>query len=211
MTQLRLGLTYKTVPLAKPVLVVSPAKGPYTGSATLTVPTADRFISGSWAVTCKLRSDRELVTTAPVSVDIPAPGCSSPPPLGNEFSLSPPGSSCDPSASATPTATTTPQAEDQYFVFVLPQVSGGSIVVSQESALKNAPTCSFSGGGLCQGNDPPVVYQKVSQGFATLDDATAQWCSDLAGAKITNSPIAGDSHATVYGGDYWIGTAPGCS
>lgn len=209
LTRRGLSLSTRTSPLSGVIQVVSPAKGPYTGSATLQVRPSDKFISGTWSLTCTLRSDRDLVTTAPVNVDIP---CVTPtPPLGNEFSLSTPQSCEAPTtatATATPTTTTTPA--EQYYIFVLPQVSGGSVVVSQESTLKTTPTCNFSGGGLCQGNDPPVVYQKVSQGFATLDEATAQWCSDLSGAKITNSPLAGDSHATVYGGDYWIGTAPGC-
>lgn len=100
--------------------------------------------------------------------------------------------------------------QDLYYIFVLPDVSGGSIVISQESALKDAPTCSFSGGGLCQGNDPPVTYRIVSEGFTTFEGATAKWCNDVSGATITNWPVAGDSRAALYGGDFWIGTAPSC-
>lgn len=99
---------------------------------------------------------------------------------------------------------------DKYGVYLLPGVSGGSIVVAQESELKKTPTCRFPGGGLCTGNDAPVTYELKSSQFNTHEQATAQWCKDLAGAKTTYWPVARDSTAEVYGGKYWIGTAPAC-
>ncbi|EHB58366.1 hypothetical protein MycrhDRAFT_0802 [Mycolicibacterium rhodesiae JS60] len=100
---------------------------------------------------------------------------------------------------------------DDYYVFLLSNISGGSILVGQESVLKTTKACEIAGGGLCSGqNDPLVEYQIKSAGFKTYDQAAAAWCAELKGKKITNSPVAGDSKAEVYGGAYWIGTAPAC-
>jgi hypothetical protein len=106
----------------------------------------------------------------------------------------------------------TPGSDPQeYFVYVL-DISGGSVWVGQESALQSTPRCSFAGGGLCEGdgNNPPRVITK-SQGFQTLEEAKAAWCSELKGKAIEYWPVAGDSKAAVYGGKYWVGLAPGCN
>jgi hypothetical protein len=100
---------------------------------------------------------------------------------------------------------------DDYFVFVLPQVSGGSIYVGQESQLKEMHPCDMAGGGLCGKNDPPLQYDRKSPGFKTYEQATKAWCDELKGKPTHNVPVAGDSKADVYGGSYWIGTAPSCA
>jgi len=98
---------------------------------------------------------------------------------------------------------------DAYAVFVLANISGGSIAVAQESSLKQAKTCDFAGGGP-PGCTTVVRYRKVSRGFTTYEAAQAEWCNQLKGARTEQWAIAGDSKAEVYGGKYWIGTAPAC-
>jgi hypothetical protein len=104
--------------------------------------------------------------------------------------------------------------QDPYFVFLLPRISGGSIYVGQESVLKNTPGCRMPGGGLCQGNDPPVDYEKKAGPFKTHEAATEAWCKEFgraaAAKQVAYWPVAHDSKAQVYGGSYWVGTAPGC-
>jgi hypothetical protein len=112
-----------------------------------------------------------------------------------------------PEAKANPGVTHNP---DNYFVFLLPQVSGGSIYVGQESQLKEMHPCDMPGGGPCGDNDEPLKYEAKSQGFKTYGEATDAWCADLKGKERHNHPVAGDSTVTVYGGEYWIGTAPSC-
>jgi hypothetical protein len=99
---------------------------------------------------------------------------------------------------------------DDYFVFVLPQVSGGSIYIGQESRLKTMHPCDMPGGGLCGQTDPPLTYERKSPGFKNYDDAEKAWCAELKGKEKKNFPTAGDQKANVYGGWYWIGTAPDC-
>jgi hypothetical protein len=102
--------------------------------------------------------------------------------------------------------------EDHYFVFVA-ELSGGSIVVETERAMKGTEACRFGGGGLCTqpaGQNPKVAYRKVSKAFDTPGEATAAWCQEVKGKPLTNFPVANDSKAEVYGGRYWVGTAPPC-
>jgi hypothetical protein len=100
--------------------------------------------------------------------------------------------------------------QDPYSVFVL-DISGGSVYIGQESVVKNTPGCKFAGGGLCRGNDPPVPYQVKAGPFKTYDAARAAWCNELRGKPLMRWAVANDSKAPVYGGNYWIGTAPSCS
>jgi hypothetical protein len=102
------------------------------------------------------------------------------------------------------------QAGDAYAVFVLTNISNGSIFVGQESSLKEAHTCDFAGGGP-PGCTSMVTFTKASADFKTYDEAKADWCKTLAGAKQRPVAIAHDISADVYGGSYWIGTAPTCS
>jgi hypothetical protein len=118
-----------------------------------------------------------------------------------------------------PKATTVPSvtsgsASQPYAVFVLTNISGGSVWVGQEANLKNAITCNFWGGGLCAdagGQDVPVAYIKKTQDFNTIDQATQSWCNELSGKPIQDwTAVTGDKKAGVYGGMYWIGLAPSC-
>jgi hypothetical protein len=91
---------------------------------------------------------------------------------------------------------------------------GGSVWSAQRSlrACRGNTTrnCDIAGGGLCGPNDPPIRYQIKSIGFPTMQEATDAWCAELAGKPTFPSAVAGDSKAEVYGGLYWIGTAPSC-
>jgi hypothetical protein len=99
---------------------------------------------------------------------------------------------------------------DDYFVFLLPEVSGGSVYVGQESQLKEMRGCDMPGGGLCGADTPKLKYVAKSEGFKTYEKATQAWCAELKGKELQHWEVAGDSKANVYGGWYWIGTAPSC-
>lgn len=108
--------------------------------------------------------------------------------------------------------TSSPAAEERYAVFLLTNVSGGSIWIAQESSLKTALACQFEGGGLCAdqgGSDRPVAYTKLSSDYFAYDGAHADFCSAIS-SEPRNYDLAFGTKATVYGGDYWIDLVAGC-
>jgi hypothetical protein len=102
-------------------------------------------------------------------------------------------------------------AAGPYYVYVL-DISGGSVWIGQEETLKHTHSCSFAGGGLCKndGTDRPPAVKYQSGKFVTLTAATKAWCQELSGKPKAYWQVAGDSKAPVYGGNYWLGLAPGC-
>jgi len=107
---------------------------------------------------------------------------------------------------------------DPYAVFLLTNLSNGSIWVGQESQLKGRFTCQFPGGGVCSGKkyttgdpgaDVPIQYSKKSSDFKTLSEATKAYCSALE-SPIKSIPLTGGAQAKIYGGSYWVNTAPSC-
>jgi hypothetical protein len=111
-----------------------------------------------------------------------------------------------------PAAPTNTVAEEPYAVYVLTNVSGGTIWISQESSLKSSLACQFEGGGLCAsqgGSDRPVTYTKLSQDYFTRDAAFTDFCSAIT-SEPRNYELAFGTKATVYGGDYWIDLLPSC-
>ena len=111
---------------------------------------------------------------------------------------------------AKPTATK-PGASQKYAVFLLTNVSGGSIWVGQEADIKDRKICSYPGGGLCKGDgtDAKVEYQKKSADFATYDEAVKAYCGALQ-SPPKSMPLTGGAKAKIYGSEYWVDTAPGC-
>ena len=102
--------------------------------------------------------------------------------------------------------------DEPYAVFLMTNVSGGSIWVGQESSLKASLTCNFNGGGHCANNggaDIPVTYQKMSSDHFTFETAVTDYCASLDSEPV-NWNLQFGTKAKVYGGDYWIDTAPGC-
>lgn len=101
---------------------------------------------------------------------------------------------------------------DPYAVFLITNLAGGSIWVGQESTLKSKPLCQFRGGGLCKndGSDPLVQYEKKSAAFGSFGEAKQTYCRDLK-SPPRPMPLTGGSKANIYGGDYWVDTAPGCN
>lgn len=111
---------------------------------------------------------------------------------------------------AAPTNTAAP--EEKYAVWLLENVSDGTIYVSQESSLKGTLTCQFGGGGLCAnagGADRPLQYRKLSQDYSTYAGAHTDFCSAIEGDP-QNVDIAFASRATLYGGLYWIDEVQRC-
>jgi len=114
--------------------------------------------------------------------------------------------SCSPSDETTPSTT-----QDKYAVFLLTNIAGGSIWVGSEQEIQTKPVCSFPGGGLCKndGTDALVQYVKESQDFSSYDDAQAAYCA-APKSNVRSMPLTGGNKAKIYGGDYWIDTAPSC-
>lgn len=102
-------------------------------------------------------------------------------------------------------------AAGPFYVYVL-DISGGSVWIGQDETLRRTYSCRFAGGGLCRndGTDQPPAVKYQSGKFASVEAATTAWCQELAGKPKVYSPVAGDSKAPVYGGNYWLGLAPGC-
>ena len=114
--------------------------------------------------------------------------------------------SCSPSGGTTPSTT-----QDRYAVFLLTNIAGGSIWVGSEQEIQTKPVCSFPGGGLCKndGTDALVQFVKESQDFSSYDDAQAAYCA-APKSNVRSMALTGGTKANIYGGDYWIDTAPSC-
>lgn len=99
---------------------------------------------------------------------------------------------------------------EDFNVYVL-DIAGGSVWIGRESARQRSQRCKFAGGGTCQGNGlkPPGVIW-TSGSYTSLEEATKALCRELRGKRTVSVPVAGDSKAAVYGGNYWIGLAPRC-
>lgn len=101
----------------------------------------------------------------------------------------------------------------KYAVFLLKNVSGGSIWIGREKDLKEFYTYQFPGGGLRQGNgrDAKVEYTQLSKSFDACGQAFADYQSELKkGGGARPIPLTQGSKAKVYGGDYWVDTISGC-
>lgn len=94
---------------------------------------------------------------------------------------------------------------DSYAVFLLTNVSNGSIWVGQESALKEAHTYDFAGGGQKQGDGSTqrVTYEKKSGDFPTYDQAMDAYRKART-SPPRHMPLTGGRKAQIYGGDYWV-------
>jgi hypothetical protein len=104
---------------------------------------------------------------------------------------------------------------EKYHIYGL-ALSGCSIFIGQESAIKTSRRCNFAGGGNCvgDGNLPPDILYTSPTEYDSEQAATQQWCADLAAARsaghVAHWAVAGDDKAEVYGQKCWIGTAPSC-
>ncbi|MCX7008969.1 MAG: hypothetical protein NTY53_17270, partial [Kiritimatiellaeota bacterium] len=93
-----------------------------------------------------------------------------------------------------------------YAVFLLNNVSGGSIWVGSESDLKNSHTYDFHGGGLKNGDGSSQLlkYEKKSGDFATREEAMAAYKGALTSPPKTMPLTGGGQKAQIYGGNYWV-------
>lgn len=86
-------------------------------------------------------------------------------------------------------------------IFLLPDNSGGTIWIGQESVLKTLRGCDTPNGGRCEDPNityPPVKYEKKSQDFETTEEATAELCR----VGTIEGGYWGQKVA-AYGGHYW--------
>ncbi len=126
-----------------------------------------------------------------------------------------------PTASPTETATRTPSATETetptktitpepYAVFLLTNVSGGSIWVGQESQLGHLHTCDFRGGGLCAedgGADIAVTFEKKTPDYPTHAAAMDAYCRAL--GMTWPVQLTGGTKGRIFGADYWIDNVDG--
>lgn len=90
----------------------------------------------------------------------------------------------------------------KYAVFLLPDNSGGTIYIGQESVLQTLRTCDLPNGGLCDDPNktyPLVRYTKLSADFDTADEAYAAACQ----AGPIKSGYWGNK-LVAYGGEWWF-------
>lgn len=108
-------------------------------------------------------------------------------------------------------ATPSISGADSYAIFLLTNVSGGTIMIGNEEQLKTSKACGFAGGGNCNFDetDPLVTYEKKSEDFAQLSQAEAYFCENL--TNIHYSQIASSYVAEGFGGEYWLLEAPICA
>ncbi|GAC1350229.1 MAG: hypothetical protein NVSMB27_30750 [Ktedonobacteraceae bacterium] len=100
-----------------------------------------------------------------------------------------------------------PNGTDKVAVFLLPNNSGGTIWIGNESALKKLRGCDTPNGGTC--DDPNKTYPMVTYVKESADfDTSAQAVADLCKAGKLESGYWGQKIA-AYGGHYWYeGSCP---
>jgi hypothetical protein len=86
-------------------------------------------------------------------------------------------------------------------------VGSGSVWVADEAVLEGTKTCRFQGGGLCGQGSSRVHYRKLSREFATMADATIEYCRQRT-SQPRRVPLTQGKKATVYGRTYWVTNAP---
>lgn len=96
--------------------------------------------------------------------------------------------------------------KEQTCIYII-DASGGSVWLGTEEQQKRTSAASIKGAGI--GKAPPRVIRLVSC-HPTRQAATDAWCAELRGKKTENWVLAHNSKADVYGGKYWIGSAPSC-
>ncbi len=110
-----------------------------------------------------------------------------------------------------PEPSPTPQNDNYYGVFVMTNVSGGSIFVGQVSELRAKYTYQFKGGGVPgpDGSGTKVSFELKSPQFANLQDARSFYCRSLQ-TSPRDIPLTGGKKAQIFGRDYWVDTALDC-
>lgn len=110
----------------------------------------------------------------------------------------------------TPTPTDTPVAQPgagPYYIFVIAVEPGGSIVVGTQADVQK-PSCDFTDGGTCSGNDANVqVLATLGGPYDTMAQAVAAYCSMVTGVHSA----FGGNKGYINGQDYWLDNAPSCS
>jgi hypothetical protein len=117
----------------------------------------------------------------------------------------------NPSCPSSAQTTSTTLVAKAYAVFLLTNVSGGSIWVGQQSQLKGKRTCDFVLGGLCADNggaDIPVAYQKETPDYPTFAQAMKAYCRAL--GKTWYDYLADAKKGHVFGGDYYLANVGDC-
>lgn len=94
-----------------------------------------------------------------------------------------------------------------FAVYLMTNVSGGSIWVGSERALRRKKTCHFQGGGLCRKGSPMVQYRALSRSFKAFKLAALEYCRNRT-TYPKAVPLTRGKKATVYGRSYWVTDAP---
>ncbi|MBN4050215.1 hypothetical protein JYT28_00505 [Desulfobulbus sp. AH-315-M07] len=99
------------------------------------------------------------------------------------------------------------QQQKKFGVFLMTNVSGGSVWAGTLQELQQKKTCHFQGGGLCD-RSKPVEFRRLSgRYFSSQQEANADYC-----ANRTTQPkkvrLTQGYKAVVYGARYWVTDAP---
>jgi len=106
----------------------------------------------------------------------------------------------------------------QYFIFSLDNVSGGTLFIGTMESVDSALACNFIGGGLCTDPDgdgdltdsnPFVEYTFLDNGFPTRAAAETIYCQAVTG-EPSNMALTGGAKVTAFGGSYWADYMPDC-
>lgn len=124
-----------------------------------------------------------------------------------------PGSAIDgPHATQVPVATAGVAEAELYSVWLLTNVSNGSVWVGQESVLQGSMTCQWPGGGLCADAgsvEVPLAYEQKLGPYSTSEEAVSAYCGALASTPVY-WPLQHGYKGEIFGASYWVDTAPPC-
>lgn len=94
-------------------------------------------------------------------------------------------------------------------VFVLTNVSGGSLWTGSTFTLQDRRACDFVGGGLCDGTSPPVEYSMIDGPFRTQEGLVESFCAAVY-KPLWYPPLVVSSRIGAYGAEYWVAGVPAC-
>ena len=103
------------------------------------------------------------------------------------------------------------QPQPKYGVFILTNVSGGSLWVGKESDLEKRAVGSFRGGGTCkklENGCSQVTYTMSLGPFPSMAEAKKAYCASR--KRKFCPPLVVSCKAEMSFGTYWIASAPGC-
>ena len=204
-------------------IAVSSAAGAALGTAIFPGPgtIVGQIVGGVFVPMFWVPADpSEGSETVPIHPAEPIPSPPPPPPLPKQPSEpepeptvpTPPPPEPAPTPAPTPSPASDPSVYEGYGVYILKNVSGGSIWVGKGETLKKMAVGSFPGGGTCRSVEagcPRVEPVRKKGPFATIAEANKAYCDNF--KRKYSKPLVPGYKAEMTFGDYWIASAPSCN